>query len=138
MLEATTDAIGALAIYAGLNTLILVWLAFQTGRVRQSEKVLMGDGGNPRMIRIMRGHANAMEFIPVTLITLLAVALLGGPAWAIHGFGLLLTAGRFLHALHFTAADAPGWQRSAGTGLSLLAMVGAAFWAIVAGLSAII
>lgn len=138
MIEATTAAIGALAIYAGLNTLILIWLAFQTGRVRQSEKVSMGDGGNPRMIRIMRGHANAMEFIPVTLITLLAVALLDGPAWAIHGFGLLLTVGRFLHALHFTAADAPGWQRSAGTGLSMLAMLGAALWAIVTGLSTII
>ena len=138
MLQATTDATGALAIYAGLNTLILLWLAFQTGRVRQSEKILMGDGGNPRMIRIMRGHANAIEFIPMTLIALLVVALLGGPAWAIHGFGLLLTVGRFLHALHFTAADAPGWQRSAGTGLSILAMLGAALWALFAGLSTIV
>ncbi|MCP3054182.1 MAPEG family protein [Aurantimonas marianensis] len=138
MINPTTDAIGALAIYAGLNTLILLWLAFQTGRVRQSEKVLMGDGGNPRMIRIMRGHANAIEFIPVTLIALLVAALLGGPAWAIHGAGLLLTVGRFLHALHFTAADAPAWQRSAGTGLSILAMLGAALWALFAGLSTIV
>ena len=63
-----TAPLGALALYAGLNAFILIWLAVQTGRIRQSEKVFMGDGGNPRLIRVMRGHANAIEFMPMTLL----------------------------------------------------------------------
>ena len=49
----------------------------------------------------MRGHANAIETIPMALILLLLLALLGVPAWAIHLLGIALTVGRVLHALHF-------------------------------------
>lgn len=128
-----TVGVAAVAIYAGLNGAVLIWLAVQTGRVRNQEKVFMGDGGNPRMIRVMRGHANAIEFIPITLICMALSALLGTPAAIIHVLGILLTVGRVLHALHFTAADAPGWQRFGGTGLSFLAMGGAAVAALVSG-----
>ena len=83
----------------------------------------------------MRGHANAIETIPVALLLLLLLALLGAPAWALHLLGLALTVGRVLHALHFCAADAPGWQRGAGAGLSALVMLIGAVWAIAAGLA---
>ena len=128
-----TLGIAAVAIYAGLNSAVLIWLAVQTGRIRQREKVFMGDGGNPRMIRVMRGHANAIEFIPITLICLALATLLGTSPPIIHVLGIMLTVGRVLHALHFTAADAPGWQRFGGTGLSFLAMGGAAIAAVVSG-----
>lgn len=133
MTNTTEAAIGAVAIYAGLAILILVWLAVQTGRVRQAEKVFMGDGGNPRMIRIMRGHANALEFIPATLIAMLLLAFTGAPLLLIHLLGLLLIAGRFIHAWHFAAADAPLWQRVAGTALSFFALGGAGVAVLIAG-----
>ena len=137
MAETMEASIGAVAIYAGLAILILVWLAVQTGRIRQAEKVFMGDGGNPRMIRIMRGHANALEFIPPTLIAMLLLALTGAPALLVHLLGLLLIAGRFVHAWHFAAADAPPWQRVAGTVLSFLALGGAGLAALVYGVIAL-
>ncbi|HEX2019655.1 MAG TPA: MAPEG family protein, partial [Aurantimonas sp.] len=137
MTEVMAAAIGAVSIYTGLAILILIWLAIQTGRVRQAEKVFMGDGGNPRMIRIMRGHANALEFIPPTLIAMLLLALSGAPALLIHVLGLMLVAGRFIHAWHFAAADAPLWQRIAGTALSFLALGGAALAVLVAGILAL-
>lgn len=126
-------ALGTVAFYGGLNLLILMWLAVQTGRVRMREKVMMGDAGNAALVRVMRGHANALEAIPPTLIAMLVLALLGAPAIGLHVLGILLTVGRFLHALHFTAADAPRWQRGIGFSLSTLAMAGAALWAIGAG-----
>ncbi|MBP0617558.1 MAPEG family protein [Jiella mangrovi] len=128
-----TLGIAAVAIYAGLNGAILIWLAVQTGLIRNQEKVFMGDGGNARMIRVMRGHANAIEFIPITLICMTLAALLGTSAVILHALGIMLTVGRFIHALHFTAADAPMWQRMAGTGLSFLAMGGAAVMALGSG-----
>lgn len=133
----TEKAIGALALYAGLNAFILIWLAAATGRVRQREKVIMGDGGNPQLIRVMRGHANAIETIPVALILMLLIALLGAPIWAIHILGVALTVGRFLHGLHFTAAEAPSWQRGAGAGLSGMVLLTAGLWAVIAGLIAL-
>ena len=128
-------ALAAVSLYAGLNALVLIGLAIQTGRIRQQVGVMTGDGGEPRLVRVMRGHANAIETIPVALILLLLLSLLGAPAWAIHALGLALTVGRVLHALHFAAADAPGWQRGAGAGLSLLVLLAGGLWAIVAGLS---
>lgn len=128
-----TQAIAALSLYAGLNALVLFWLMAATGRARVREKVPMGDAGNPRLIRVMRGHANAVEIIPVAFLLLLLLALLGAPAAAIHLFGIVLTAGRLLHAMHFIATDAPRWQRAAGAISSAFVLGVGGIWAIVAG-----
>lgn len=131
------NALGAVAIYASLNMGILFWLTIQTGLIRRSERVAMGDAGNARLIRVMRGHANALEAIPMTLIALTLAALLGTSAIAIHAIGIALTAGRFLHALHFSAADAPSWQRGAGFAVSSLAMAASAILVLVRGIEAL-
>ena len=125
----------ALSLYAGLNALILFWLMVETGRTRMRERVAMGDGGNVRLIRVMRGHANAIEIVPAALILLLVLALLGAPAWTIHVLGLVLTLGRLFHAMHFIAADAPRWQRAAGALSSAVLLVVGGLWAVVAGLT---
>lgn len=113
-------------IYAGLNTLVLLWITVATGRLRRRTGIYLGDGGNPHLVRILRGHANAIEAVPIALILMLLMAAFGTPAWVIHLFGIALTVGRVLHAAHFIAADAPGWQRMIGAGLSLLVVALAA------------
>ncbi len=138
----TTDlafdpAIAAVAFYAGLNALILGWLAAHIGRLRGKLKIYMGDGGDPRMIRAMRGQANFVEYVPMVLILLLAMALMGAPLIALHVLGAALVIGRFLHALHFTAEDAPGWQRGAGATLTILALMLGGFGAIAHGFYAL-
>ncbi|MEZ5668826.1 MAG: MAPEG family protein [Alphaproteobacteria bacterium] len=129
----------AVGLYAGLNTLILLWIALATGRLRQRTGIYIGDGGNMHLVRILRGHANALETIPVVLILMLLMAAFAAPAWVIHLFGIALTVGRFFHAMHFIAADAPGWQRRIGAGLSLLVallaalgVIGHAIWLMAA------
>lgn len=104
-------------LYAGLNTFILLWLTVATGAARRACGVLIGDGGNPRLVRIMRGHANAIETIPMTMVLLIVAAGIGTPAFVLHGLGAVFTAGRAIHAAHFIRDDAPGWMRSAGFGL---------------------
>lgn len=120
-----SSAVLAAALYAGLNGLILMWLGAHVGRTRMRLRIGMGDAGHPEMIRAMRGQANFVEYVPFVLVELALMALLGTPAWVVHLFGLALTAGRVLHGLHFTQGDAPGWQRSAGAALTMLALVGA-------------
>ncbi|MDF2232831.1 MAPEG family protein [Albimonas sp. CAU 1670] len=127
-------ALSAVAVYAGLNGLVLAWLALNVVRVRRDRKVFMGDGGDPLVIRAMRGQANFVEFVPMTLLLIAMAALLGAPTLAIHALGVMLTLGRVLHAVHFVQADAPGWQRGAGAALTLLTLLLAALGAIAHGL----
>lgn len=133
-----SPALAAVALYAGLNALVLCWLAAHIGRLRGALKIYMGDDGHPRMIRAMRGQANFVEYTPVALILLLVMALMGAPALAIHLLGAALTIGRVLHALHFTAEDAPGWQRGAGAVLTLMTVLLGALGAIGHALAAMV
>jgi uncharacterized protein len=121
------SAFAAAALYAGLNGLILAWLAVAVGRVRMRAKVSVGDGGHPMLIRAMRGQANFVELVPMTLLLMFALAFLGTQAWVLHVLGVALTAGRAMHALHFVQEDAPRWQRAAGATLSFAVLGLAAF-----------
>ena len=118
-----TPALSAVGIYTALNMAILLWIAAKTGQLRGKHKVSIGDGGVTHLIRIIRGHANAIENMPVFLIMLVVAALLGMPVIAVHGLGLVFTIGRAYHAWHFIQEDAPGWQRGGGFALSFLAQV---------------
>lgn len=116
-------AIAAVALYAALNSFILFGLTVATGQVRRRYRVLVGDHGVPQLVRVMRGHANAIETMPMMILMMMASALLGGSAIVIHVLGICFTAGRSLHAWHFAHAEAPRWQRAWGFGASALAML---------------
>jgi uncharacterized protein len=114
-----TPAVLAVAFYAGLNGLILLWLGSHAGLVRRRLGVNMGDGGEAVLLRAMRGQANFAEYVPFCLLELVAMAAIGTPVRVLHLFGAALTLGRGLHAWHFVHADAPAWQRAGGTALTL-------------------
>lgn len=122
----TQSAIAIVGFYAALNTFILFWFVWQTSMLRGRHKIWIGDGGNAHLARVMRGHANAIENMPMMFVLLLAAALLGAPAVALHVLGAGFTIGRFFHAMHFIQADAPRWQRGVGYGLSFFGLLGAA------------
>lgn len=108
-------AIAPVALYAGLNALILFWLTRAVVSRRLRLKVLLGDGGEPELARAMRGQANFAELVPMALLLLLVAALMGAPGWAIHLLGAVLTGARLLHAWHFLSDGAPMWQRVVST-----------------------
>ncbi len=116
------NAIAVVGLYAGLNTLILLWIAMSTGQLRAKHKVSIGDGGILHLTRILRGHANAMENVPMAIILMFVMAGLNTPIFVLHGFGIVLTFGRFFHAMHFIKEDAPGWQRAVGATSSMLVL----------------
>lgn len=118
-----SPALSTVGIYVALNMAILLWIAAKTGQLRGKHKVSVGDGGVQHLIRIIRGHANAIENMPMFFIMLLTGALIGMPVSAAHALGLVFTVGRALHAWHFIQEDAPRWQRGGGFGLSFLAQV---------------
>jgi uncharacterized protein len=131
-------AISLVALYAGLNGLILLWLGVHVGNVRRRLKIYMGDAGHPEMIRAMRGQLNFVELVPYSILMLLFLALLGASAVFLHLLGLALTVGRLLHAAHFSQADAPAWQRAGGAVLTVAVLafgsLGVIVYAVAGGL----
>jgi uncharacterized membrane protein YecN with MAPEG domain len=89
------------ALYAGVNILILLVLAVIVVMGRRRHKIVLGDGANEDFNRAVRAHANAAEYIPAGLIGLVLLALLDPavPLWLLHAAGLSLTAGRLLHGV---------------------------------------
>ena len=107
-------------LYAGLNALILLWLSVTTAKLRGKYKISIGDGDNKHMLRIMRGHANAVENMSIVFILLIIMAALSTPAAILHGFALVFTLARLAHAWHFIQEDAPRWQRYYGTVITMM------------------
>lgn len=117
------SASAAVALYTGLNVLIILALIWQVIRYRRREKISLGDGGHPGLIRAIRAHANATEVAPIALVGLSAMAMASAPVWAIHVGGLSLTVGRVLHAYGLSRVEGASFGRMVGMLLSLIALL---------------
>ncbi|MGZ8157535.1 MAG: MAPEG family protein [Methylobacter sp.] len=93
------------SIYASLAALLIVRLTLSVIKLRRKNRVSIGDGGVEALQLAIRAHANAVEYIPVTLILLLTLELNGAPKILIHILGVTLIVGRILHAMGLPAKD---------------------------------
>lgn len=69
-------------------------------------------------------QANAAQYLPIALILLFALEAAGANAWLIHAFGILLIAGRLIHARGLPAKDFR--LRVLGMQLTITAIIGLA------------
>jgi hypothetical protein len=114
-------ALQVAAVYIAVNILILIYLALRVVAGRRKSLVSIGDGGSESLGTAIRVHGNATEYIPATLVGLLALAFLSAPIWAIHALGVSFTLGRLLHAIGM--ARGPIVFRQLGMVLTWAAMV---------------
>ncbi|MEM6665568.1 MAG: MAPEG family protein [Pseudomonadota bacterium] len=85
-------------IYAALLAGFFIYLSARTIQSRRSARVVIGTQGDETLLRRSRAHANFAEYVPLTLI-LMALAEGNGAAWwIINPIGLVLLAGRAIHA----------------------------------------
>jgi len=89
--------------YAGVLALLFFLLSIRVIRMRGTG-ISLGDGGNPIMLRRIRGHANFAEYVPLILLMMGFLEISHFPAYLLHGLGIVLVVGRLLHgfALSFT------------------------------------
>lgn len=117
-------------LYAGLCALLVLILAARVVRWRMAHKIGLGDGGDSELLRRVRAHGNAIEYLPLCLILLGGMELNGYPASSIHGFGLALVLSRVAHAIGLSRSSGVSAGRFAGTLVTWLLMLAMAGFAI--------
>jgi len=91
------------ALYASLLGFLMLYLAFEVVKYRQRHKSGLGHTNNDLLVA-GRNHANAAEYIPITLILLGLAELNGAPNSVMHVIGGLFLFARVIHAWGFMAS----------------------------------
>ena len=115
-------------IFAAAAALINLWLALRVGRVRTSQKVSVGDGGDEMVTRRMRAHANFAEYTPFFLILLGLVELAWGTNIWLWGAAIVFILGRIAHPF---GMDGNSKLRMFGILSTMLVLLGLAIYALV-------
>jgi uncharacterized protein len=85
-------------IYAALLAIIFIFLSISTIKTRRELKIPLGDGKNPKLIKIIRAHSNFAEYVPFALILIYMAESQGAAKLLIHLLGIMLLTGRAIHA----------------------------------------
>lgn len=117
-------------LYAGLCTILVVFLALRVAQWRHRNKIGMGDGGDRDLLKRVRAHANAVENMPLALLLLGGMELNGYPAGLIHGFGSVLVVSRVAHAWGLSHSSGVSRGRFLGSLFTWLLMLAMAAFAI--------
>jgi len=125
-------------VYAGLLVLWFLVLAWRVIR-RRGHGISLGDGGDAAMLRVIRGHANFAEYVPLALLLMAILELCNFSAYVLHGLGAMLLVGRLLHGYALSFTDKFQFGRFWGTTLTFLVLgVGAVLcvWQGIQGMTA--
>jgi uncharacterized protein len=106
-------------LYAALAALLVIVLSIRVVWLRNAERVGIGTGGNERLARAVRAHANAVEYLPLALLLLLILDLDQTWPWLLHVFGIVLIVGRVLHAIGLSNNSGLSFGRATGIVLTL-------------------
>lgn len=118
---------------AAAAAVINLWLAFRTGRLRYTAKVLHGDGGNALLMQRMRAQANFVENTPFLLILVAAIEMTGkGGIW-LAVVGSIYMLARVSHAFGMDNTG-PNPFRAVGFIVSALTLLGLAIIAVLIAL----
>jgi uncharacterized protein len=124
-------SLGAAMIHSALLILMGAALALIVIQQRRSARIGIGDGGDKRLARAIRVHANFAENAPFAIASYILLALAGASATLIHVLGSVFLIARFAHAA--------GLSQHGGTSLGrVLGMAGSTFVLVVAAVELLI
>ena len=121
--------------YTALHLILAPILMLRIGKIRISQDISLGDGGNDALNVRIRTHGNFIENTPLALISLFALAGLSAAPLALHIFGAGFFLGRVLHAHGMTKKNALGHGRTIGMILTLLTFFGTAIYLLILAFS---
>lgn len=110
-------------LYASLNGLLYFILSMWVVKARFQHRVEIGHGENGNLLRVIRVHANAAEYIPLVLFFLLILEINHTSTLVLNFIGAGLLLGRILHAFGLYGQKGPNPARFLGTVLTWLALL---------------
>ena len=116
------------AFYAALLAVLFLVLSVRVIGWRREERTEPVRGEDAELIRRVRAQANFAEYAPLTLLLMALAEGLTTPSFLLHLAGLLLLAGRVLHA--YGTSQSPPIMRYASYG-TVMTLVALALLAIV-------
>ena len=114
-------------IYAAALGLVFIVLTMRVGLYRAKTKIFIGVGDDPEMLRRMRGQANFVETVPITIILLVILEVLGVSDIWLHALGGALLVSRIAHYLGLTQL-APASFRVIGMTVTLVIILVSSIW----------
>ncbi len=109
-------------LYAGILALWFLVLSVKVIGFRR-KGVSLGDGGDPNLLRAIRGHANFAEYVPLVLVMLGFLEVSHFPALLLHGLGIALVVARLLHGYALSYTEKFFFGRFVGTVLTFLVLL---------------
>ena len=111
------------AAYASLLTLLYVYLSIQIISIRRGKKISIGSGSDKQLERAMRVHANFSEYMPLSLLLILMLEIQSVNNLVIIFLGLLLLAGRCIHAYGVSQQEEDFRLRVYGMTLTFMTLI---------------
>lgn len=113
------------AFYASLLTFLYIYLSARVIGQRYAKKVNLGHNNDPELQKRIRAHGNFIEYVPLGLFMMGLTEWNGIQIWMMHVLGVMLVAGRVLHALSLSQKFEAYKIKFRVTGMSLtLLMLG--------------
>ena len=113
------------SLYVPLFGIFLMVITLRVGMIRLRSNISLGDGGDPEFLKLIRGQANFIELVPISLILLVLLELSGAGNTMLHVLYLLLLVGRVSHYVQITGIVEPVLFRAGGMVLTFTAILGA-------------
>ena len=104
-------------VYAGLLALLFLVLSWRVILFRR-RGISLGDGGDPKMLRLIRGHANFAEYVPLILLMMGFLEVGHSSIYILHALGITLLVARLLHGYALSFTDRLRFGRTWGAGLT--------------------
>jgi uncharacterized membrane protein YecN with MAPEG domain len=110
------------AFYASLLAALYLLLSGRVIGWRRVQRVELGHGENSELLRRMRVHANFAEYVPLTLLLMALAESMTPPRPLLHLVGVILVAGRLIHAYGLSQTPHILRYRAGGMMLTLSAL----------------
>lgn len=110
------------AFYAGLLAVLYIVLSVRVIGWRRAQRIEFEHGQDAEMLRRIRVHANFAEYVPMALLLMALGESMAPPDLVVHLAGILLIAGRLLHAYGVSSSPTIMRYRVYGMWLTFTAM----------------
>ena len=108
-------------LYAGLLALwflVLSWRVIQ----RRGKGTWLGDGGDQALLRVIRGHANFAEYVPLALLMMGFLEVSRFSIYVLHALGIVLLIARLLHGYALSFTEHSSFGRFWGSTLTFIVL----------------